>query len=97
MNCQQPSQLKEEIQKKVSSNQLFSGLTPFTLKSEHWKKKEEGKSCAWLCHSMLLEGMYLCVVGDEGDIYAWKRKLCSGTKGQTYLSAYDKNQKEIFH
>lgn len=46
---------------------------------------------------MLLEGMYLCVVGDEGDIYAWKRKLCSGTKGQTYLSAYDKNQKEIFH
>lgn len=31
---------------RTNSNQLLSGLTPFTLKSEHQKKKEEGKSHA---------------------------------------------------
>lgn len=56
---------------------------------------EEERGRKIMCMAMSL--YVLCIAGGEGEICVQKRKLCSGTKGQTYLGAYDENQKEIFH
>lgn len=83
-----------ENQQRVSSNQLLSGLTSFTLKSGHGKQKGERKTTrmAALLHP-LGENVSVCS-GSEGRFLCKEEKAMQWDQRQTRLSGCDKNQEK---
>lgn len=96
MSWQQPSNSR----KKLAKDQLQPAILwtdPIHLENRALEEERGRKHVHDSVPIYIWKGMYLCVVGVREDICAQKRKLCSGTRGQTNLSLYDKNQEEIFH
>ena len=81
-------------QQRVSSNQLFSGLTSFTLKSGHWKQKGERKTIRMAASLHPLgENVSVCS-GSEGRFLCQEEKAMQWDQKQTRLSGCDKNQEK---